>query len=83
MKTTPCKKEIAPDYLHGESHGGETRMRCVTFKNSRPGLMTKKEGGPAGLRDLPCFPYLPFTSLQCPKIQPDGYLLWRMLNRTA
>lgn len=42
-----------------------------------------KRRGPAGLRDLPCFPYLPLPSSQCPKKHLNSHLLWKRLDRTA
>lgn len=37
-------KEHAPGYLHEESYERGRRTSCITLRNSRPGLMTKKEG---------------------------------------
>ena len=42
-----------------------------------------KRRGPAGLRDLPCFPYLPLPSSLCPKKHPNSHLLWRRVDRTV
>lgn len=42
-----------------------------------------KRRGPAGLRDLPCFPYLRLPSFQCPKKHLNSHLLWKRVGRTA
>lgn len=38
---------------------------------------------PAGLRGLPCVPYLPLLSFQCPETHLDSHLCWKWVDRTA
>lgn len=45
MNETVTAVESFLDYLHEESYERDARMCCITFRNSRPRLMTKKEGG--------------------------------------
>lgn len=75
--------ETFPGYLHGESHERETRMCFITFRNSRPGLMTKKEGGLQDEEICHVSPYLPLPSSLCPRIHLNSHLLWKRVDTTA
>lgn len=42
-----------------------------------------KRRRPTGLRDLPCFPYLPLPSSQCPEKHLNSHPLWKRVDRTT